>query len=138
MFITKDDLYRAIRQEELEQITRGDDTMIQYAIDVAQKEIRSYLADRYDVDTIFAQTGQLRHTLLLNFAVDIAIYILVAVALPGQSLEDRRARYKRAIDWLKQVRIGSIPTDLPVLPINEQNKTPVGKLHANPKRNNYY
>ena len=136
-FIDKADIEREIRAEELTQITRNDDTLVQFGIDAAIAEMKGYLSKFYNVDVIFSQTGASRNTLLVNFAIDIAIYILVSTALPGQNLEDRRARYKRAIDWLKGVSKGEIDTDLPVIPVTDSvNKR--GAVGEHNKRENYY
>ena len=139
-FIEKTDLYSAIRQEELQQITRGDDALIYFAIDSATAEIKSYLSYGYfDVNFIFAQTGNNRNKLLMNYLIDITLYIMVSVALPGQDLEDRRARYKRAIDWLKSVKNGEIYTDLPKITVSEEaTAKPRGAVGKHDKRNNYY
>jgi phage gp36-like protein len=136
-FLLKTDILKEIRSEELAQITRSDDTIINYSIDVSISEMKSYLTSHYDVNSIFAETGSNRHALLLNFGVDIAIYIMVSTALPGQDLEDRRARYKRAIDWLKQLSEGKVATDLPKLATTDTPNSR-GSVGEHNKRNNYY
>jgi phage gp36-like protein len=136
MFIDKTDIIKEIRTEELDVISRYDDTLVQFGIDAAIAEMKSYLARLFLVDLIFSQTGSNRHPLLVNFAVDIAIYVMVSTAQPGQDLEDRRARYKRAIDWLKQVKSGEITSDLP--PVTDNGLTIRGKVGEHTKRNNYY
>lgn len=136
-FILKTDILKEIRSEELIQITRNDDTIVNYAIDVAIMEMKSYLFGHFDVDAIFSKTGTERHALLVNFGCDIAIYIIISTALPGQDLEDRRARYKRAIDWLKQLQEGKISSDLPKF-VTEQTTNSRGAIGEHNKRNNYY
>ena len=139
MFIERIDLLNAIKDEELTQIIRGDDTIVSYGIEASIAEMQGYLAKHFDIDTIFSQTGSNRHGLLLNFGVDIAIYVIVASALPGQDLEDRRLRYERAIKWLEQVRDGEINTTLPKTEFDEdENKTSRGSYGVPPKRNNYF
>lgn len=137
MFIEKSDLTRNIHLEYLDEITRGDDLIVNASIDAAIIEIKGYLIARYDVTSIFSQTGTNRNALLVEFASDIAIYNLVDIDRPGINMEDRRARYKRAIDWLKQVNSGDINTNLPLLPDNE---VPVNRIAfgSNKKRNNHY
>ena len=68
---------------------------------------------RYDTGRLFATTANQRPDILVRFAVDIAIFELCSIALPDQDLENRRALYKRAIGWLKEVRDNDIPTELP-------------------------
>ena len=137
-FILKTDILKAIRSEDLEQITRGDDTVVDYGIDVAISEITSYISEHYNTALIFSQTGTSRHALLLNFGVDIAVYIIVSAVLPGQDLEDRRARYKRALDWLKELNKGNIVSDLPKSTPPEDSPNTRGAVGTHTKRNNYY
>jgi phage gp36-like protein len=136
-FIEINDLYGSIREEELDTITRNDDTIVNYGIDAAISEMKSYLIPTYDVNQIFSKTGKSRHALLLNFGIDIAIYIIVATALPGQNLEDRRARYKRSIDWLKQLKDGEVTSDLPITSVDSP-KTKRGAYGEHNKRDNYF
>jgi len=137
-FITEEDLISAIREEELNQLIREDAAASAFAIDAAIEEMKPYLQKYYNVDTIFAQTGDNRNKLLMNFAIDIAIYILISVALPGQDLEDRRARYKRAIDWLKQISKGEITANLPRTDTPENSPNNRGFIGVHTKRENYY
>lgn len=139
MFITKDDLLMAIRQEELEALTEGDDALIEHSISVAISEVRSYLSARYDTDNVFNASGANRNPLILRFCVDISIYELAAIAQPGIDLADRRARKDRAIEWLKGVQKEQINPDLPV-EANEDGTDPKISIQAgsNTKRNLHY
>lgn len=136
-FIDKTDIIKALHGEYLDEITRNDELIIKAGIDAAISEMKAYLANIYDVQLIFSATGNNRNALLVEFAVDIAIYNIVEIDRPGIDMEDRRARYKRAIDWLKQVRDGNLNADLPLLDNTEENKNPIlyGSLS---KRKNHY
>ncbi|MEG2555524.1 MAG: phage protein Gp36 family protein [Odoribacter sp.] len=140
MFITKKDFKMAIREYELDEITAKDDTLVEIAISTAIGEMKPYLF-RYDVDKIFSAEGDKRESLLVRFAVDIAVFELVSIARPDQDLENRRALYKRAIDWLKQVRDDSLPTGLPeVRGDTDESGNPIGDVMSGsqPQRNNYF
>lgn len=137
MFIEKSDLLKAIRLEELNQITRNDDTLVLYGIDAAVAEAKSYLTN-FDTQTIFSRAGSQRNALLVNFCSDIAIYIITATSLVAQSSEERRMRYERAISWLKQVSKGEISADLPLIYISEEGKTNRGAYGTPDKRDNYF
>ncbi len=136
MFITKSDIIKVIRPEELNVITRNDEALVQFGIDAAVGEMKSYLSKQFDLDKIFSQNGTERNPLLVNFAVDISIYIIISTATPGQDTEDRRARYKRAIDWLKMVKSGDISSDLPQMTSTINNIR--GAVGEHSKRNNYF
>jgi phage gp36-like protein len=136
MFILKQDLYTAILEDELEEITRGNNVLIDEAIVSAIEVIRGYLYDSFQVDVIFAATGIARHQLLVQYARDIAIYFLVARCLAGQALNDRRDRYDRAIGWLKTVAKSEFFADLP------RRTSSTAEVHirygGNPKRSQRY
>lgn len=137
MFITTEDLKQAIRLHELDEITGGDDTLVQAAISTAVAEMKPYLF-RYDAEKIFSATGDGREPLLVRFAVDITIFEVVSISRPDQDLENRRALYKRAIDWLRQVKDDDMPTGLPRLanPV-ASGDDPVSGGGRSP-RNNYF
>jgi phage gp36-like protein len=137
MFIEKTDLVKAIRLEEINQITRNDDLTVTHCIESGVAEIKGYLTKHFDIDAIFSATGNSRDMLIVQFAIDIAIYNLIATQPPGQDTEDRYERYKRAINWLKGVRDGEILSNLPLAtPENEISTR--GYYNAPTKRNNDY
>lgn len=135
MFLEKTDLYLAILQDELEEITRGDDTLVNQAISAAISEARTYLYDSYDVTSIFGESGADRHALLLGLVADMAVYLLVARVQAGQDVDDRRARYDRAISWLKAAQKSETYSDLPRREETIQTHFVAGSL---PKRNNRF
>lgn len=134
-FIHKGDLFLSILKEELEEITRGDDTIVASAIFSAESEMRTYLFDTFDVDAIFSTTGAERHQLLVNLCVDIAIYLLVARLQAGQYVDDRKDRYERAIKFLKASAKTEMYNDLPRRDNTVQTHVTTG---SNPKRVNYF
>lgn len=134
-FLLKTDLYAKILQDELNEITRGDDTLINQAIAAAESEMRGYLFDTFNVDEIFAQTGGDRHALLIDFGADIVIYILVSRLQSGQDIADRESRYDRAVSWLKAASKTQHYNDLPRREATEQKHISYGSL---PKRSNRF
>jgi phage gp36-like protein len=135
MFLAKADLKLKILDEELAEITRGDDTLISTALSAAESEMRGWLYDTFDVDTVFAQTGTNRHPLLLDFGADIAVYLLVARLQAGQDVGDRQARYDRAVAWLKASAKTDLYNDLPRREATSQTHISYGSL---PKRSNRF
>lgn len=134
-FIEKLDLKLSILEDELNQIVRGDDTIIDQAISAAEAEMRAYLYDSYEVDTIFGATGADRHQLLVKYCVDIAVWAIVAATQAGQGLDDRKARYDRACAWLKMVKKMGTYADLPLRETTVQTHVQFGNLN---RRKNYY
>ncbi len=134
-FLEKQDFDSRIYAEILDAITRQDDTIVEVMIDVAIGEMKGYLSARYDVETIFAQSGNNRHPVVLEFAKDIALYHLHSIHDPATIPQIRIDRYNRAIEWLKEVNKGHINPDLPV---SNDPKTKYVAYGSNPKRENHY
>lgn len=140
MFITKDDIVKAINEDELNEIVRNDDAVIDHAISIALNEIKSHLFNNYDVDSIFGKVGNERDTLIVRFACDIAIYECMTLNQAGQDIDEREKRYKRAIAWIKAA---SKPVDskdriYPDLPMREEPVNSEVEMRSKPKRENYY
>lgn len=112
MWITKDELKTHMNVDNIDVITDGDDTLVIAAIDGAVAEAKGYLGS-YDIDTIFATTGSSRHSLLLTFVKDIAVWHLMALSNYQADLALREKRYDRAVSWLKSVQKGDVTPDLP-------------------------
>jgi phage gp36-like protein len=134
-FLNKSDLYVTILEDELNEITRSDDTLITAACSAALAEMKVYLNDSYDVDTIFTRTGTARHALLLNLGADMAVYFIVARCQAGQALDDRKSRYDRAVKSLKAFQKSETYADLPRRAATVQKQV---SFKSNPKRGNYF
>lgn len=140
MYISTDELKTHLYTENVDVITRQDDTIVQAAIDAAVAEAKGYLT-AYDVKTEFEKTkpvngADTRNALLLIFIKDIAVWHFVNLCNAGTDLQLRQDRYERAIDWLKAVQKGNVTPDLPAQP--EDTKTGIILFGSNPKRNNHY
>ena len=135
MFTTIQDLHLLILPEELIEITRGDTVLIDTGIAAALQEAQMFLFDSFDVDIIFAKTGTDRNAMLVNVCADIALYFITARCQAGQNIDDRKARYDRAISILKAIMKSETYTNL-------ERKTPTAQVHigfgSNPKRKNYF
>ncbi len=134
-FLAKTDLSLSILTEELDEITRGDDTLVTEAIDRATGEVKTYLFDSYDTEQVFAASGTARNSMVMQVVADIAIWRLVAACQAGIDLSDREKRYDAAITWLKMVKKQETYPDLPVRPVTKQVHIRYG---SQPKRGNYF
>jgi Protein of unknown function (DUF1320) len=134
-FILIPDLHGSILAEELEEITRGDIALITSACDAAEEEMKLYLFDSYETESIFAQTGTNRHRLLLICGVDMAIYHIVARCQIGQEIDDRKARYDRSINMLKMLQKSETYANIPRRAATAQTHIMFG---SNNKRKSHY
>lgn len=141
-YLTTDELYTHLYDENIETITRGDKAIAQAAIDAAISEARGYLT-RFDTDKIFFSIGSYRNQLLLIFVKDIAVWHLINLSNAGTDMELREKRYDRAIDWLKAVQKGNVSPDLPERSSKGEGdikQSPIGAIAygSNPKRVQHY
>ena len=112
MFLTDEDYKSVCDDFELEQLQAHTDIRNQ-AEKAAIEKISSYTRDRYDMKKAFAQKGEGRNAMLVDCAVNIALYILVH-RLPGDMGSERRDQlYEDSIQWLKDVQASKATPDLP-------------------------
>lgn len=113
-FITPEELETHLYKENIEAISREDETLLTAAIDAALQEAYGYLG-AYDRKKIFEATGRQRNALLLIFVKDIAVWHFVNLCNAGTDLQLRQDRYERAVAWLRQVQKSDVKPDLPVM-----------------------
>ncbi len=112
MFLSNEEMKTHLHQEDVDVISRGDNTLMTAAIDTAMQEAKGYLS-KYDKAVIFETTGTERNALLLTFLKDIAAWHFLVICNAGSDYKIRQDRYDRAVSWLKAVQRGDISPDLP-------------------------
>ena len=138
MYISVSEMKNYLYEENVDVITRNDDTIVESAIDTAVSEAKGYLAN-YDKDTIFAQTGTARNALLLTMCKDLAAFHIVKLSAAGVNYEYRKQVYDRAVQWLKDVQRGNIVPDLPTIE-NADGVAYTNQIRygSNPKKNQHF
>ena len=95
-------------------ISRGDDTIIQSAIDTALAQIKGYMS-RYDyaqiIDNVNTVAGWKADPVLLMYTKSIAKWHFITLANPSIDYEDAKTRFDEAIAWLKDVQSGKVVPD---------------------------
>lgn len=135
MFLQKADLKNNIYSYQVEQITEGDDTIVQQGLAAAEEECRSYLESNiyqkenqdgrliYDVESIFGTSGTDRNPLILQHCITIAKYHIIQLSNVDILYEQAKERYDRAIDWLTKLAKGQITLkSLPTIEISEEDE----------------
>lgn len=137
MFVSKEELKTHLYSENINVIGRGDDTILQAAIDGAIQEAYGYLGD-FDREAIFNAAGENRNALLLIFVKDLSVWHFLVLCNAGVELELREARYKRAVDWLKAVQRRDVSPNLPKG--TDDNGDQIGGIEfgSNTKRNQHF
>nr|DAI46028.1 MAG TPA: head to tail adaptor [Caudoviricetes sp.] len=124
-FIDITDYDASIHKEILDSLLRQgtadyDPQIVEICEDRAIAEMRSYLNKKYDCDSIFSARDNDRHTLVLMFAIDIAIFHIFCQHNPYKMSKIRQDRYDRAVEWLKGVMRGDVTIDgAPLLPTDD-------------------
>lgn len=137
-FLSPEELKTHLYAENINVISRDDETILQAAIDAACQEAKSYLA-AYDTAQIFAAVGSNRNALLLIFVKDISVWHFINLCNAGTELQLRQDRYERAIDWLKAVQKGDVSPDLPKIIDESGNpKNRIITFGSNPKKNQHF
>ncbi len=123
MFLQKDELKSKSYTYILEQITEGDDTIIEEGINAAIEEVKSYLTPNnkqtwldgrkvYDVEGIFNATGNDRNALILSFTKNIAVWKIIELCNADMLYEKQRELYDRAINYLDKLSKGQVTISL--------------------------
>lgn len=138
-FIQPTDYDATIHSEILNAITRNNAAVVTECEDTAIEEVKGYLSARYDVDTIFSQTGSARHKIILQYVKDIAVYRMHLIHNPQKMPEARIVVYEQTIKALENIQKGRInPVGLPLLEGDNSINTQYIKYGGNKKRGQHY
>lgn len=113
-YLTELDYQAVIAATQLEAIQQSNPQKRELAEDMAIDEIKGYLRDRFDVDSIFAERDSTRSQIIVMITIDITLYHLISWLPQKMGYELRKERYDNAIKWLTQVQKGTITPDLAV------------------------
>ena len=140
-FLSPEELGTHLYSENIDAISRYDDTILLAAIDTAIEEVYGYLGS-YDREKIFSAEGENRNALLLTFVKDIAVWHFVCLSNAGTDMQLRQDRYERAIAWFKSVQKAEIKPNLPALEDSNNDGKPDGIgeyiFGSNPKRSQHF
>lgn len=137
MYILESDILKGIYPEELDAIKR-DGADVDQAILESIEEVRSYLCDRYDIDSEFSKSGASRNNRIINLVRDITIYNLFKNSSPNKISDIRQSIYKDAVKALERIQAekASIPNLSRIKGDNSQSSYLA--FGGNNKRNNHY
>lgn len=132
-FLSVEDYKLVADDKSLDVIYQSDEDNRLKAEKTAIEEISGYLRSRFDVSACFAATGTGRNEHLVMITCDVALYHLIAWMPKRIGFEIREIRYKRAIDWLKDVQKGLTQPDLPLITDEDGNSSNPIKWGSMPK-----
>ena len=134
IYLTTADLLTKITAEILEDVTGGDETVLDAAELSSIGEMTGYLDIRYDASLCFDANNKI--PIVVQMLVDILLYHAHTRVMPDNIPSLREKRYNNAIQWCEKVADGFIA---PLLPIKEnQPSTPLRYGNSAPKNNQYF
>ena len=115
MFLTADELKTTMYAHIIEEITEGDSSITEQAIDAAIEEARSYLSGRYDTDRIFSAEGRERNAMILENVKVMVIWHIITICNAETIYEMWKDRYDRITAYFTKVAKGTLAPRLPLL-----------------------
>lgn len=112
-YITAGDYLPRIQDAKLQQIIQSDSTILDEAEQSAIVIVRDALHTRYDVDAIFALTGNNRHLQVVRWVITLALYFLYE-RVPDRVTPPRVIKnYDDTLAYLLEIEDGKKSVDLP-------------------------
>ncbi|MDV4024237.1 hypothetical protein CMT52_07790 [Elizabethkingia anophelis] len=112
MFLSKEELKTVTTIEIIDLITNKDDDTVEQIIKECISVFKTYLGSYYDMDTVFAQTGDNRNLTILKY-----LKAVVAHEIPKRRKKpvskQADADYNEAMNWLEKIASGEWRADLP-------------------------
>ena len=99
----------------IDEITEGDSSITEQAIDAAIEEARSYLSGRYDTDRIFSAEGRERNAMVLENVKVMVIWHIITICNAETIYEMWKDRYDRITAYFTKVAQGTLAPRLPLL-----------------------
>jgi hypothetical protein len=141
-YLVKADLKTHIYSTVLDEIDRGDATIITLQIDAAVAEAKSYCR-RFDLVKLFTDTDPnfVNDKNLLDKVKDLACWKIIKLANPNVNIELFRQNYEDAIQWFVRVQTGKADPGWPVPADDTTTDRKEGseiQFESNTKRSNHY
>ncbi len=134
LFITGDDLRTTIYQRFIDESKSDFEERVEKIEKQRIAFIKSKIAERYDVNSIFETTGEDRHELLLKYLCDMIVFDLIRTNATRKVPADFMLRYTDAKKWFQDIRDGKeSPYDLPVL-----TEASPSLWHGSSRNDNFY
>lgn len=96
-----------IYSETISSIDRDTDGLLQKAIDSAEAIVKGYLS-RFNITTLFSQSGSNRNEELLSTIKDVALWHFCKLSSPNMNLDMIKECHDDAIKWLKDIQAGRV------------------------------
>lgn len=138
-FLTTTDFQTRLSDRVIELLTGGVDTPLDNASNEASGILRDRLHDKYQIDGELAKTGSTRNSILVRYALSIAVYSLYSKS-PDEEIPERVVKdYDDAMEDLRLISQGKLSTTLPLNTDSDGNTTVRIRMGSNdPRSHNPY
>lgn len=134
-FIEQTDYLPQIRQYNLEDLIDDDSTILDEAEETAIQIVKDHLYQFYDVDDIFAQTGTARHRTVLQWCINIVLYLTFQRVADVMQPDSVTRNYNDTMAWLRRIAGGEQGIQgLPEITDPEGNPTTVFQWGSEKRR----
>lgn len=116
-YLTIDELNTHMYAENIGDITRDDDTIVQSAIDTALDQVKTLLS-KYDLMQLFGDDSTpptVTSLYLKKMVKDVAVWELINLGNPNISYEHVKGRYEFAMKELEKIQAGKLVPKWPYL-----------------------
>ena len=135
VFLTKPDFDSKLSTNILEQITGGDDALLDMAEKTATGIITDLLSGMYDLTAEFAKTEGERHDNLMNWMLNLSTYLLYD-RIPDDEVPERVVKdHDDTMESLHLIARGKLPTTLIPIEISEGVAKRAFRMGGNEPRN---
>jgi hypothetical protein len=133
-FLNKEDYFRKIKESILNQITGGNDDLLDEAETTAAGIITDMLSGNYNIAAELAKNGDARHENLKYWMLNLSAYLLYD-RIPDNEVPERITNdFDATMDTLRKIAIGRTPTTLtPVIDGSGKTKR-VFRMGSKPPR----
>lgn len=114
--ITIEDCIDEIKEQNLRLMVENDESIFDIARRKAIGRVKASLRKRYNIDLVFAQTGENRDDFLVELLVAITVYRIYPRAANGVNASKAREDYHNALIDLERIENGEKDLGLPRAP----------------------
>lgn len=115
-FLTIKDVLTRIRDEHRNDLTDNTESIELTCESQAIAKVKSYLHGRFDVDAMYAQTGDNRNPLLVLHTINVFVYLLYRRINPRKMPDEVKDDHSESLEWLSMVASGKVNPAFTTLP----------------------
>ncbi len=134
IFLTKNDFYIKLNPDILNNLTGGDDTILDKIENQAIAYVKDILGDKFLIDDELGKTDTQRNTSLIRWLLNLCLYYLYERTADLQIPDTIFKNYQDTINELERIVQGKLRTTLTPKILEDGNHKTFFRWGSNPKR----